>query len=70
MIKFTSQYSDGDPLVEVTLDSDSGLGEVIEYFNYFLKASGYSYDGIIDVIYADEQAQRLIDKLDENRENI
>ncbi len=50
MIKFTSQYENNAPLVEVTLHSDSSLGEVLQAFQGFLEASGYSFDGIIDVI--------------------
>ena len=50
MIKFTSQYEDNAPLVEMTLSSDSSLIDVIAAFDAFLKAAGYSYNGVIDVI--------------------
>lgn len=54
MIKFTSQYQDNAPLIEVTLSSDSTVGEVLEVFQGFLAATGYSIDGIIDVIKTDD----------------
>lgn len=47
MIKFTSQYQDNAPLVEITLNSDSTLGEVLEAFQGFLEATGYSFKGWI-----------------------
>ena len=56
MIKFTSQYQDNTPLVEVTINSDSTVGEVLEAFQGFLTASGYVINGVIDVINAEDGA--------------
>jgi len=50
MIKFTYQFEDKSPLVEMTLYSESTLGEVLENFEQFLKASGYSFTGTVDII--------------------
>lgn len=56
MIKFTSQYEEGAPLIEVTLSSDSTVGDVLEVFQGFLAAAGYSINGVIDVINTEDEA--------------
>ena len=50
MIKFTSQYDEHATKVEMTLPADSTLGEVLEVFEAFLKASGYAFNGIVDIV--------------------
>ena len=54
MMKFTYQFDEKSPLVEVTLDSSSTLGEIFTSFEGFLKASGYAFDGDIDIVVAEE----------------
>jgi hypothetical protein len=50
MLKFTYQYEEHGPLIEVTLPSDSILGDVFQSFEGFLKAAGYHFDGVIDLV--------------------
>ena len=59
MIKFISQYNQDlthtstsllNPLVEITISSDSTLEEVLQAFEYFLKATGYSFNGTVDIV--------------------
>lgn len=56
MMKFTYQYSNEFPLVEVTIASDSTVGEVLEAFQGFLTAAGYNVNGLIDVVETDDEA--------------
>lgn len=54
-MKFSHQYDEGHPLIEVTLSSEATLGEVFEAFENFLKSCGYSFDGYIDVVENEEK---------------
>lgn len=49
MMKFTYQYNENAPLIEVTMASDTTLVEAIENFEAFLRASGYVFDGVLDI---------------------
>ena len=50
MMRFIYQYQDVGPKVEMTLPDDTTLPEALEQFENFLKAVGYSFAGVIDVI--------------------
>ena len=50
MMKFTYQYDASSPLIEITLSPDATLGDALFYFEGFLKASGYAFNGEIDLI--------------------
>ena len=56
MIRFSYQFDDRTPLVEVTLSPDSTVGEVLEAFQSFLIASGYVINGEIDVVNAEDKS--------------
>lgn len=44
-IEFTYQYAEGEPKVTMILHPDSDLNQVIEAFEKFLFAAGYSFTG-------------------------
>jgi hypothetical protein len=48
-MEFTYQFSEGDPKVTMTLSPGAGLGEVIESFEAFLIAAGYSFNGQLEI---------------------
>lgn len=50
MIKFTSQYDKEHEKIDMEMHSDSNLGEVLEVFERFLKATGYNFDGTVDIV--------------------
>lgn len=50
MIQFIYQYDKNSPKVTVELSAESGLGDVLEQFEGFLKAAGYSFTGHIDIV--------------------
>ena len=50
MIKFEYQYDDQSPKISVELHADSSLPDVIEQFERFLLAAGYSFEGTLDFI--------------------
>ena len=49
-IEFIHQYSDGDPKVIMTLSPETPLPQLLEAFEMFLRASGYSFNGIVDIV--------------------
>lgn len=55
MIQFTYQYDKSSPKVTVRLPSDSGLADVLQQFEGFLKAAGYSFDGQLDFIEEEQK---------------
>lgn len=63
-MKFSYQYDDDSPLVEVTLPSDLVLGEILEQFQGFLYAAGFRPNGIIDVVeeYKDSR-DSIVDRI-------
>lgn len=50
MITFEYQYDANSPKVHIELSSDSTLSDVIEQFERFLLAAGYSFYGTLDFI--------------------
>ena len=48
-IKFSYQYNEHSPKVEITLRPDSTLSEMLEEFDKFLKAAGYEFHGFVDI---------------------
>ena len=50
MIVFGSQYEENAPKVIVRVHSDSTLPDVISAFESFLKATGYSFDGRLEIV--------------------
>lgn len=50
MMKFINQYDEDATKVEMTLPADATLGEVLEVFEMFLKASGYAFNGIVEIV--------------------
>jgi hypothetical protein len=55
--KFTHQYAEGKPKIEVVLAVDTPLDEVLEAFEGFLRAVGFHFTGTVDI---------LNDSIDEN----
>lgn len=50
MIRFYSQYDESSGSVTIDLPSDSSLSDTLEAFERFLKATGYSFDGVVDIV--------------------
>lgn len=50
MIKFESQYDGKGPRVLFEIPDDSTLGEMVVAFEAFLKASGYEFNGQLDIV--------------------
>lgn len=50
MIKLEYQYEEHSPRIVVELHSDSSLDEVVEIFERFLLASGYSFRGRLGIV--------------------
>lgn len=50
MIVFESQYEDHAPKVTVEVHSDSNLSEVVEAFESFLKATGFVFEGRLEIV--------------------
>lgn len=50
MITFIYQYEPSSPKVVFEMSADSTLSEVVEQFDLFLKASGYSFEGTLDIV--------------------
>lgn len=50
MIVFESQYEDNAPKVTVEVHSDSTLPDVISAFESFLKATGFAFDGRLEIV--------------------
>jgi len=49
-ILFEYQFDRFSPKITFQLDPSSTLSEVLESFESFLRASGYVFDGMIDII--------------------
>lgn len=49
-IEFTYQFSEFDPKVTMTLAPGTSLPQVLEAFEMFLLASGYSFKGVVDIV--------------------
>jgi hypothetical protein len=47
-MKFMYQFDEHSPKVELTLSPGETLSEVIQQFEYFLKASGYNFNGHLE----------------------
>lgn len=47
---FEYQFNDQSPKVTISLSPESSLPEVVESFESFLRACGYSFDGSLDFI--------------------
>lgn len=59
MMRFTYQYDKDSPKVTMTIKGpDTTLAEVIEQFEGFLKAAGYSFDGQLD--FTEEQVKEAV----------
>lgn len=56
MITFVSQYDDVSLKVEFNLHSDATLPDVLEAFESFLYATGYRFDGVVDIINTEDEA--------------
>jgi len=54
MMIFEYQFEEHEPKVRVELSPQSALPEVLEQFEAFLRAAGYSFDGYVDIIEAEE----------------
>lgn len=49
MMQFFYQYKEGDGSVTMTLPPDATLEEALEGFETFLKATGYSFIGRVEI---------------------
>lgn len=52
-MKFTYNYGPEHPRIEISLHKDSTLDSVLEAFEGFLKAAGYSFDGHLEFVNED-----------------
>lgn len=50
MMKFEYQFDENSPKVTVELSAESCLPDVIEQFEHFLLAAGYSFEGTLDFV--------------------
>ena len=50
MIKFEYEFDDDSPRIEMTLQPTSTLPQVLQSFEAFLRASGYVFNGMVDII--------------------
>lgn len=51
--KYTFKSTRGSEVIEFTVSGETGLTEMLEHFERFLKAAGYVFDGIVDIVDAD-----------------
>lgn len=51
--EFTYQFDKGHPVITMTLSPESNLSEGLEAFDGFLKAAGYSFEGLVDIVPED-----------------
>lgn len=58
-IQFISEL-DGSASVTMTLPADANLGEVLEAFEAFLRASGYEFYGEVNIVDDSEYDDSLI----------
>jgi len=49
-MKFSYQYDEGRPKVEMEINNDSTLPDVIQSFEDFLLACGYRFEGHLDLV--------------------
>ena len=49
--------------IDMSVDSEQNLYEIIEVFSGFLKASGYAFDGQIELISKDEAKDKAEDEV-------
>lgn len=49
MMQFFYQSKEGDGTIKLTLPPDATLEEALEGFETFLKASGYVFDGRVEI---------------------
>ena len=49
--------------IDMSVDSEQNLYEIIEVFSDFLKASGYAFDGQIELISKDEAKDKAEDEV-------
>ncbi len=52
-IEFYYKFDDGHPEVRVTLSPDSNLGDIFVSFEGFLRAAGYHFEGVVDIVNDD-----------------
>lgn len=48
-LELVYQFSDKDPKIHMIMSPESGLEEVLEAFERFLRAAGYCFDGQIEI---------------------
>jgi hypothetical protein len=51
--KFTHQYAEGLPKIEMVLRVDAPLTELLESFENFLRAMGFHFTGSLDLVNDD-----------------
>lgn len=52
-LEFTYQFDEYEPRVMMTLSPGTPLPQVLEAFETFLLASGYAFDGMVDIVDKD-----------------
>ena len=58
-MRFTYQFDENSPKVEITLSPESTLTEALEGFENFLRAVGYSFDGVVDILGETEELENV-----------
>jgi len=54
MLRFEYQFDENYPKVLVEMSSESNLSDIVQQFEGFLKAAGYSFAGHLDFIDDEE----------------
>ncbi len=55
-IEFYYKFDDGHPEIVMTLSPEADLSQLLETFEGFLRAAGYSFEGIINITNEDGSA--------------
>ena len=58
-MKFTYQFDENSPKVEITLSPESTLTDALEAFESFLRAAGYGFDGVVDIVNENEESENV-----------
>jgi len=48
-MKWTHQYDQSEPYIEMEISKDATLSEVLEAFEHFLQAVGYGINGHLEI---------------------
>lgn len=58
-MKFIYQFDENSPKVEITLSPESTITDALEGFEAFLRAAGYCFDGVVDIVNENEESENV-----------